>query len=39
MAMIIFFGGTSLVILIGIGTVIHGIHHHYSEYKKAKKSV
>ena len=36
MAMMIFFGGTGIVILIGLGTIVFGIRHHYLEFKKNK---
>lgn len=36
MAVILFFGGTSIVIAIGIATVIFGIKHHWLESKKKK---
>jgi len=39
MAMFIFFGGTGIVILLGIGTVIFGVRHHYLEFKKKRKTV
>jgi hypothetical protein len=37
MAMFIFFGGTSLVILAGIATIVVGVRHHYLEGKKNPK--
>lgn len=36
MSIIIFFGGVSIVIIIGIFTVIHGYRHHYLEAQKKK---
>lgn len=37
MAMIIFFGGVTVVILVGIATVVMGVRHHYLEAKGRKK--
>lgn len=34
MSLIVFFGGVSIVIIIGIATVIHGYRHHYLEAQK-----
>jgi len=36
MSLLIFFGGTTLVILVGIGVVAHGYRHHYKEAQKKK---
>lgn len=36
MSLLIFFGGVSIVILVGIGTVIHGYRHLYLENQKKK---
>lgn len=36
MSMIIFFGGIAVVLVIGIGTVIHGYRYHYLEAQKKK---
>lgn len=36
MSLIIFFGGTGIVILIGLGVVIHGVYHHSRELPKLK---
>lgn len=36
MSLIIFFGGVSIVIMVGIGVVIHGYRHHYLEAQKKK---
>ncbi|WP_413291055.1 hypothetical protein [Bdellovibrio sp. HCB337] len=36
MSLAIFFGGCAIVILIGIGTVIHGYRYHYLEDQKKK---
>jgi hypothetical protein len=39
MAMIIFFGWCSIVIIVGIATVIFGVRHHVLEAKKLKNGV
>lgn len=36
MSLIIFFGGCTAVILVGLGVVIHGYRHHYLEAQKKK---
>lgn len=36
MSLLIFFGGTSVVILVGIFVVIHGYRHHYMDAQKKK---
>ncbi len=36
MSIIIFFGGVSIVIVVGLITVIHGYRHHYIESQKKK---
>lgn len=36
MSLIMFFGGVSIVIIIGLVTVIHGYRHHYLEAQKKK---
>ncbi|MGZ3743268.1 MAG: hypothetical protein ACXWRE_16275 [Pseudobdellovibrionaceae bacterium] len=37
MSLIIFFGGVSVVILLALGVIIHGAHHHFKELQKAKQ--
>jgi vacuolar-type H+-ATPase subunit I/STV1 len=34
MSLILFFGGVSIVIMVGLGVVIHGYRHHYLEAQK-----
>jgi hypothetical protein len=36
MSLIIFFGGVSIVIILGLGVVVHGARHHYLEAQKIK---
>ncbi|HEY8271176.1 MAG TPA: hypothetical protein VIG33_09840 [Pseudobdellovibrionaceae bacterium] len=36
MSLIIFFGGVSVVVLIAIGVVVHGVYHHAQEAQKLK---
>lgn len=38
MSLFLFFGSVSLVILVGLGVVIHGFHHHFREAQKSKNS-
>jgi len=38
MSIIIFFGGVSIVIIIGVATIIHGYRQHYLEAQKKKAS-
>lgn len=36
MSLFIFFGGVSVVILMALGVVIHGVYHHTQEAQKLK---
>jgi hypothetical protein len=37
MSILIFFGGVSIVIIIGIAVLIGGVRYHYLQYKSGKK--
>ena len=36
MSLILFFGGVSIVITVGVAVIIHGYRHHYKEAQKNK---
>jgi hypothetical protein len=36
MSLLIFFGGTAIVIIVGLAVVIHGYRQHYLEAQKNK---